>query len=67
VLAALGVFPYRCSDCRARFRRFHPNFWRDVVFYVHGAPNWARRLAWGLLAVLLGLAACLFVLLRIAR
>ena len=67
VLSAFGVFPYRCGACRSRFRRFHPALGRDVGYYVDTAPDWLKRLVWTVVAVVIGLAMCLLVLLRIAR
>jgi DNA-directed RNA polymerase subunit RPC12/RpoP len=66
-LPLFGVYPYRCSACRARFRRFNRDRGRDVARYVHDAPEWLKRLVWSAIALLLGFAACLFVLLRISR
>ena len=66
-LPLFGVYPYRCSACRARFRRFHMDLGRDFDHYVHDVPDWLKRLVWSAAAILLGLAACLFLLLRISR
>ena len=67
VLSAVGLLPYRCSACHTRFRRYHPDPARELRHYFADAPEWVKHLAWSVLAVAVGLAACLFVLFRIAR
>ena len=63
----LGVFPYRCSACQTRFRRYHPDLRRDLRRVVATAPAWLKSLVWGILVVLVGLVTCVLILLRIAK
>lgn len=55
VLGSIGIYPYRCSECKKRFMRFNDptqprrrSIWSDP-------PGWLSAILWGLVATAIAL------------
>ena len=47
VLTPLAIYPFRCSDCRARFLRFRPEkLPKNLNALMANPPKWISALLW---------------------
>jgi DNA-directed RNA polymerase subunit RPC12/RpoP len=65
-LPAVAVYPYRCSGCGRRFRRFHPDRPLERPRVLRDPPPWLRALGWTVFALALSLVLA-FALTRMLR
>ena len=46
-LTPLAIYPFRCSDCQARFKRFQPDqLPKNLTVLMSDPPKWIRAIAW---------------------